>query len=324
MEYMEKGSLYDLLGKIKLSAEQQKQMALDIARGLHYLHTQGVCHRDLKSANILVDAYGKAKLTDFGLSKTNAVSVKTIHERSQAFQWQAPEFFKRGEDYTAKSDIYSYGVILWELVTGQRPYAQMKEKELIDFILKGNRETIPDTAPKEYKDIIQGCWHTDPNKRLELATIIHQLEAYQPRPASPSPEEYYQQGIEFEKKKDYEHAYPCYEKSANKGYFRGQTNLGLFLLVGKGGMKPDKPKAHQLFLTSAQKGHVRGMFNLAMMLKSGDGIPQDIPGAMKWFKQAAEKGDQEAEKEYQKLKASTAQPAYQEFDASNKLQPKFA
>jgi serine/threonine protein kinase len=141
MEHMERGSLYQVLEK-PVPLPLQKQMALEIARGLQYLHTRGILHRDLKSANVLVNADNHAKLSDFGLSKTRATSVKTAKQKSEAIQWLPPECFTRGGVYTAQSDIYSYGVILWELVTGKRPYAGISDAEIPKRTLQGKRDTL--------------------------------------------------------------------------------------------------------------------------------------------------------------------------------------
>ncbi len=72
-----------------------------IAVGLNYLHSQGVIHRDLKSANILVNADGHAKIADFGLSKIKTISVQTAHQRSEAVQWMAPEVRHLNPVYSA-------------------------------------------------------------------------------------------------------------------------------------------------------------------------------------------------------------------------------
>jgi serine/threonine protein kinase len=300
MEYMEKGSLYDILEKNALSPEQQQQIALNIARGLYYLHTQGILHRDLKSANVLVNEYWQAKLADFGLSGTKAASVETIKERSQAIQWQAPECFQRGKEYTQQSDIYSYGMILWEIVTGRRPYAKIKVN-LINYILENKREEIPDTVHREYAALITACWDADPAKRPELQAIIHQLETYVPRSASPTPEGYYEQGIAFEKKREYCNAIQCYQKSSDKGHFRATTNLGFLFLKGKG-VAANKQRAYECFLRSANEGHVRAMVNLAMMLEHGDGINKNLMEAKTWYKKAADNGDEDAKKKYGCLK----------------------
>jgi TPR repeat protein len=83
--------------------------------------------------------------------------------------------------------------------------------------------------------------------------------------------------------------------------------MGLFFLLGKSGA-PDKTKAHQYFLDSAQKGHPRAMTNLAIMLKRGDGIPQNLPQALSWFKKAAKLGDKQAAEEALKLEAVLVPP----------------
>lgn len=307
MEYMPKGSLYKVLGKEVLTPEQQHSMALAIARGLHYLHSQGILHQDLKSANVLVDDTWRAKLTDFGLSKTHHASIMSTHERSNATKWMAPECFKRGDNFTAQSDIYAYGVILWELVTGQRPFATINDentRELTERINDNRRgEVISSQMPTVYTNIIKACWKIEPDKRPPLSDIIHQLEQYVPRPASPSAEDRYQEGINYETKKDLVSAFSHYKRSSEKGYFKAHTNLGMFYLQGLGGANVNKQLAYQHFFKGAQQGHVRAMTNLAIMLEKGDGILADTNQALHWYNEAAAQGDKSARERYDKLNA---------------------
>lgn len=305
MEHMERSSLYQVLEN-PLPPPLQKQMALEIAQGLQYLHVRDILHRDLKSANVLVNADNHAKLSDFGLSKTRATSVKTTLRKSEATRWLAPECFTRGGVYTAQSDIYSYGVILWELVTGKRPYAGATDAEIPERTIKGKRDTL-DGISEPYASLIKGCWTIDPAKRPTLVHIIQTLEKHVLRPPSPSPEEHYNQGLQFDQLKDYTHALESYQKALEKGHVKAGTNLGLFFLLGKAGA-PNKTKAYQYFLDAAQKDHPRAMTNLAIMLKRGDGIPQNIPEALTWFKKAAKLGDTQAAAEVVKLEAVLAPP----------------
>lgn len=307
MEYMEQGSLYQVLEK-PLAPSLQRQMALEIAEGLHYLHSRDILHRDLKSANVLVDRDNHAKLSDFGLSHTKAVSVKTTLQKSEAIQWLAPECFSRGAVYTAESDIYSYGVILWELLTAKRPYAGVPDSRVPERTLRGTRDSLEGIS-EPYASLIQQCWSLEPAKRPRLMQIIQILEKVTLRPASPSPEEHYNQGLQFDQLKDYAHALESYTKASEQGHVKAGTNLGLFFLLGRNGA-PDKTKAYQLFLNSAQKGHARAMTNLAIMLKRGDGIPQNMPEALSWFKKAAALGDTQAATEAQKLEVALTPTNY--------------
>lgn len=304
MEHMEKGSLYQILEK-SLPFSLQQQMALEIARGLQYLHARDILHRDLKSANILVNAENHVKLSGFGLSKTRARSVKTSQRKSEATRWLAPECFSPGT-YTPQSDIYSYGVILWELMTCKRPYADATEDEIPARTLEGKRDSLADIS-EPYMTIIKECWSVDPAKRPTLSHIIDIIEKYSSTP-EPTAEEYYNQGLKFDQLKDYAHALESYSKAFEKGHVKAGTNLGLFFLSGKSG-ETNKIKARQHFLDSAQKNHPRAMTNLAIMLKRGDGIPKNIPEALFWFKKARELGNRQATREAMKLEVVLEKPS---------------
>lgn len=183
MECMEQGSLDTFLAKGALEPNQQKEIALSIARGLDYIHSKNMIHCDLKSANILLSEKGIAKIADFGLSRVGTQSIIGITQKSQAIEWQAPECLTVNPKFTPASDIYAFGMIMWEIVTGSKPFADVKterEKYILEMASKGQRETLPLDVDPCYRDLIEACWQTNPSKRPSLETVIERLEAYQP------------------------------------------------------------------------------------------------------------------------------------------------
>ena len=122
LEYCSRGSLWSLLhdNHIKMSWEYRKKFALDIAKGVYYLHTnkQPILHRDLKSLNVLLDHALNCKLADFGWTR---VIDKVMTSKIGTYQWMAPEVI-RGYKYSEKADVFSFGIILWELATRKPPY----------------------------------------------------------------------------------------------------------------------------------------------------------------------------------------------------------
>lgn len=314
MEYMDQGPLSRLVSQ-KLTPEYQKSLALDIAKGLQYLHKQNILHRDLKSANILINQ-GVAKIADFGLSKSQSISIQTTHERSQALQYQAPECFVRQGAYVQASDIYSYGVLLWEIMTGKTPSLA---RDVSRYAVVGEREVIPSSVPQPIAALIKACWSVNPQNRPSAAEIIQGLEAYQPRSLSPTPEECYQRGQESESKKDFKSAFESYQASLRKGHVKANTNMGLFFLKGTA-VPQDKKKAHDYFRAGAEGGHPRAMFNLASMLEYGDGVPKNVSEAFKWYQKVVKQGDAklaaEAKKKCDKLQPLLADSGPQYMDAA--------
>jgi curved DNA-binding protein CbpA len=173
MEYMSKGSLFDVIQRReRLSWRQRWQIAVDVGQGLAFLHGRHTLHHDLKSPNVLLDEDMQAKLTDFGLSVIRLSPGKLPpHIASQTLcdnRWKAPELFERGARYTQKADVFSYGVILWELATGKEPIGG-----------KPREKDIPATCPGEFKAIIKRCRKTKPEKRCTIQEAVADLNKHQ-------------------------------------------------------------------------------------------------------------------------------------------------
>ena len=108
----------------KIDRDTIIRISCEIAIGMHYLHSQGIVHLDLKSTNILLDADLNVKISDFGLSKTIDSISRSITPLVGTIPWAAPEFLTPGgvKARSVKGDIFSFGVILWELITRQKPW----------------------------------------------------------------------------------------------------------------------------------------------------------------------------------------------------------
>lgn len=127
MEYLSRGSLFDYLHIKGYKPVESRiiSFCLDIAVGMVYLHGKFIIHCDLKSSNLLINQNWKVKISDFGLSQIiklrQAKSKKAM--KMGAPQWMAPQIM-RGEKYEFASDVYSFGIVLWELMTCQIPFRE--------------------------------------------------------------------------------------------------------------------------------------------------------------------------------------------------------
>ncbi|KAJ0979947.1 hypothetical protein J5N97_015421 [Dioscorea zingiberensis] len=182
-EFLPRGSLFRLLRRNvnRLDGRRQIHIALDIARGVNYLHkcNPPVIHRDLKSSNLLVDKNWTVKVGDFGLSRLKHETYLMTKSGKGTPQWMAPEVL-RSEPSDEKSDVYSYGVILWELVTEKIPWENLNAMQVIGAVgFKNQRLEMPKDLDPQWESIIQSCWHSDPHRRPSFEELLEKIKDLQ-------------------------------------------------------------------------------------------------------------------------------------------------
>ena len=139
------------------------RMSLEIAAGMEYLHAQRIIHRDLKSLNVLLDDNFTIKICDFGLSKTmDSIKSSTSSQTVGSAPWSAPEFLdpKKIKERSEKGDVFSFGVVLWELLARKVPWKEegyMLTDIIVSVSMHGSRLNIPECDPL-LKQIMEGCW----------------------------------------------------------------------------------------------------------------------------------------------------------------------
>lgn len=179
-EFLPRGSLYRLLHRpnVKLEEKRRMKMALDVAKGMNYLHTSQttIVHRDLKSPNLLVDRNWVVKVCDFGLSRLKHHTFLSSKSTAGTPEWMAPEVL-RNEPSNEKCDIYSFGVILWELATMRMPWSGMNPMQVVGAVgYQNKRLDIPQEIDPMVSNIITDCWDSDPSQRPSFAQLLPQLK----------------------------------------------------------------------------------------------------------------------------------------------------
>ena len=195
MEYCEGGDLRKVLDEKRpedaTDAVRRRWLA-DIAAGMRYLYKSGVEHRDLKTKNVLLDGQRRrCKVTDFGLSKSedlNTMATQATMGGGGAKgtpAYMSPELLSENI-FTEKGDVYAYAIVIWEVLTGEVPWAGLGYPQIITQVLvKGSRPPLPsDGAADDLVALMGRCWAASPDDRPAFAEITSALAA---KAAPPSP-----------------------------------------------------------------------------------------------------------------------------------------
>ncbi|KAJ4951771.1 hypothetical protein NE237_028603 [Protea cynaroides] len=175
-EYMPGGSLYDFLHKHHnvLELPLLLSFAIDVCKGMEYLHQNNIIHRDLKTANLLIDMNKVVKVADFGVARfQNQEGVMTAE--TGTYRWMAPEVINH-QPYDQKADVFSFAIVLWELKTGKVPYDTMTPLQAALGVRQGLRPELPDKTHPRLLELMKRCWEEDPHNRPSFSEITVELE----------------------------------------------------------------------------------------------------------------------------------------------------
>lgn len=160
------------------------KVAIGLARGLRFLHANGLIHRDIKPANVLLDANGEPLLTDFGFSRMVDVSGDMTGETG-SYLYMAPEVV-RHTTYSAKADTFSYAVLVNEIFSDERPYGHLLPMHAaIGVVKKDLRPSQKRIHNPQLRALLAACWDVSPDKRPDWDTIISTLEGLRDAGAAP-------------------------------------------------------------------------------------------------------------------------------------------
>ncbi|KAJ0603852.1 putative dual-specificity kinase TKL-Pl-4 family [Helianthus annuus] len=180
VEYLPGGALKNYLIKNrrkKLAFKVVVQMALDLARGLSYLHSEKIVHRDVKTENMLLDKSRTVKIADFGVARVEASNPNDMTGETGTLGYMAPEVLN-GNAYNRKCDVYSFGICLWEIYCCDMPYPDLSFSEVTSAAVRQNlRPEIPRCCPSSLANVMKRCWDANPDKRPGMEEVVTMLEA---------------------------------------------------------------------------------------------------------------------------------------------------
>ncbi|KAF9155885.1 copper transport protein ctr1, partial [Actinomortierella ambigua] len=336
MELAEKGSLTQAINKGLLACDDwvtKRRLAHEIAQGLAYIHQEGVLHRDLKSANILLTKHMEVKLADFGLAQirsmasiASSVRGHTSKGAAGTLRWLAPELLYADKPrYSTKSDVYALGVVMWEMAADcTRPFKDQHDDEVIALGVKnGRREELPDDTPTDYRRWVERCWAKDPLNRPNAGNVIlvHNESTEDSTDTDGSffdlgssetgsahvPDAHnrdgggFEQDAMFEQHDDYAGRLPQTDDDVVTYFCKAakaeKTDAQLFLgwIYGHGrGVAKSEQDSFWWYRKAASGGNVVAQFS-GTVVNQGDRSNQSLGMAVKWFTRAAELGDASAQ-----------------------------
>ncbi|XP_063279344.1 serine/threonine-protein kinase PAK 3-like [Prinia subflava] len=185
MEFMEGGTLFDVLRAVYVEEGQIGTVCRECLQGLHFLHSRQVIHRDVKSGNVLMGMDGSVKLADFGLCAQLSPERSKCSSRVGTPSWMAPEVV-RGEAYGPKVDIWSLGIMGLEMVEGEAPYQREPRLRVFDLIERNGPPKLQN--PRHHsallRDFLRCCLQADKDRRWSAQELLQHSFVTSGKPAS--------------------------------------------------------------------------------------------------------------------------------------------
>lgn len=176
-EYMSGGSVYDYIRREgQLKYPLVLKVAVEVSKGMDYLHQRKIIHRDLKAANLLLDENQTVKIADFGVARILVEGGGHMTAETGTYRWMAPEVIEH-KPYDERADVFSFGIVLWELLTSKVPYQDMTPLQAaVGVVQKGLRPGIPANCPPALGEIMQSCWDGNPAARPTFRMLTARLQ----------------------------------------------------------------------------------------------------------------------------------------------------
>jgi serine/threonine protein kinase len=182
MEYAENGSLVSVLRSVQYGSRPRFWdptgigiIICGIVLGMRYVHSQGFIHQDLKPSNILINEMGYAMIADFGTTRSECDNQSRSGDTGSV-QYAAPELYLEDDCFSNKIDVFSFGMILYEILTGSPVFpSHMSPFPIMRTVLKGDMPVIPDCVGPAMQSLIKRCWSLAPGDRPSFDDILNEL-----------------------------------------------------------------------------------------------------------------------------------------------------
>jgi len=180
---MEHGNIREYLHEN--SKADPYRLLFQVAEGLQYLHESHFHHGDIKSANILINGDQEACLSDMGLttiSATQAINSNSMDNASGTPRWMAPELFVDKPRFTYESDVYAFGMTIYEVISGKLPFQGLREFAVISVVIGGQRPARPGQEESAFVfedrlwNLVQCCWMQDASTRCKMPEVVSTLK----------------------------------------------------------------------------------------------------------------------------------------------------
>ena len=177
MDFCSNGSLYGVLHNRRqnITAAHVLRWMADTARGMVYLHSRSIIHRDVKSGNLLLDESGCIKVADFGLARAHGPTSNLL-TLVGTYPYMAPELLDN-QAYNNSVDVYSFGIVMWECLTRDEPFRGHSPMQIVATLLRGERPKLPSSPalPSSYVRLLTECWATQPERRPSFSAALDRL-----------------------------------------------------------------------------------------------------------------------------------------------------